>query len=179
MRPSRSIAAFLMLLALAPARAEAPAEDRFAAVRFLLGEWEGSASGQAGTGTVVRRYELVLGDRFVRETNVSTYPPQEANPKGEVHEHVGYFSHDKARKTVVLRQFHQEGFVNQYALAPESTATRVVFHSERFENFSNEWRARESYDVLGPDEFVETFELAPPGKPFEIYSRNHLRRVRR
>lgn len=30
--------------------------------------------------------------------------------------------------------------------------------------------ARETYKILGPDEFVEVFELAEPGKNFEVYS---------
>jgi hypothetical protein len=30
--------------------------------------------------------------------------------------------------------------------------------------------------VISPDEFVETFELAAPGKQFQVYSRNHFRR---
>lgn len=161
-------------------RVEATRDDEGTApMRFLLGEWEGTTSGESGEGTVSRRYETVLGDRFVRETDVSTYPPQEANPKGGVHEHVGYLSYDGARATVVLRQFQPEGFVHQYAMSPESTATKFVFASERFENFSNAWRARESFEVLGPDEFVETFELAAPGKPFETYGRSHFKRVKR
>ncbi|MND02594.1 hypothetical protein D3C83_220290 [compost metagenome] len=53
----------------------------------------------------------------------------------------------------------------------------MVFDSESFENFDNSWKARETYDFVSPDEFVETFELAPPGKPFEVYSRNRFRRV--
>jgi hypothetical protein len=38
--------------------------------------------------------------------------------------------------------------------------------------------ARETFVVLGPDEFEEVFELAGPGKPFELYSRARLKRVR-
>ena len=52
-----------------------------------------------------------------------------------------------------------------------------IFESEHFENFNNSWKAKETYEVVSNDEFIETFELAPPGKPFEIYSRNHLKRV--
>lgn len=36
---------------------------------------------------------------------------------------------------------------------------------------------RETYIVLGPDEFVERFELAEPGKDFGLYSQSRLRRV--
>ncbi len=173
---------WLLLIAVsclaASGNAHSPASDPLAPVRFLLGEWTGTAAGQAGEGTLTRRYEFVLNQRFIHETSTSTYPPQERNPNGEVHEHLGLLSYDNARKLIVLRQFHVEGFVNQYVFSPASaTATRVVFESEIFENFSNEWRARETYEILGTDEFIEIFELAPPGKPFEVYSRNHLRRV--
>lgn len=36
----------------------------------------------------------------------------------------------------------------------------------------------ETYDVISNDEFVETFELAPSGKELQLYSRNHLKRLR-
>lgn len=167
----------LGLLSLA-INAAAPAPDPWTAVRFLVGEWKGTAIGEPGEGTVTRQYEFILANQFIRETNTSTYRANEKNKTGEVHEHLGFISYDKSRKLLVMRQFHEEGFVNQYALSPTTaTATKVVFESERFENFSNEWRARETYDILGPDEFIETFELAPPGKPFEVYSKNHFHRA--
>jgi hypothetical protein len=39
-------------------------------------------------------------------------------------------------------------------------------------------QARESYRVLSPDEFVETFSLAGPGKEFSVYSETRLKRVK-
>ncbi len=154
--------------------------DPWASVRVLIGNWRGTATGQAGEGFVVRSYEFILNQRFIHEKNTSTYPPQEKNRKGEVHEHLSFISYDKARKLLVLRQFHPESFVNQFAFnKAESTATKLVFDSEVFENFSNKWRARETYDLLGPDEFTETFELAPPDKPYQTYSKTHFRRTDR
>ena len=151
--------------------------DPWAPVRFMAGEWHGKAEGRAGDGAVTRRYDFVLGDRYLHERNISTYPPQHRNKKGEVHEHWSFISYDRARKTLVLRQFHVEGFVNQFAMSAEkSSPTKLVFESEAFENFSNKWRARETYELVGQDEFVEIFELAPPDKPFEVYSRNHFKR---
>lgn len=172
-----SVFSLLLLLVFMPSAAQEQAADRWAPIRLLIGSWQGDATGKAGDGSASRQYEFIMRDRFVREVNVSTYPPQERNPKGEVHEHQGFFSFDNARKAIVLRQFHVEGFVNQYVLSVESTADKIIFESEHFENFSNEWRARETYEIIGPDEFTETFELAPPGKPFEIYGKNHFRRV--
>lgn len=75
------------------------------------------------------------------------------------------------------QQFHQEGFVNQYVHVPEeSTALRLVFVSEAFENLDGRWRAREIYEVSGDDAFTETFELAEPGKGFQVYSKTSFRR---
>jgi len=173
-------AAIAFALVFAPlAAAQAPQADPWEPVRFLEGEWRGTATGNAGEGTVTRKYEFVMNGRYLHEKNVSTYPVQEKNKKGEVHEHWSFLSVDRARKTIVMRQFHVEGFVNQYAYAADkSTPARRVFESEGFENFSNKWRARETYEIAGPDEIVEIFELAPPDKPFETYSTNRLKRVR-
>jgi hypothetical protein len=108
--------------------------------------------------------------------NQSTYKPQEKNPKGEVHEDVGMFSFDTARQRLVLRQFHTEGFVNQYVHDPAQTG-KLVFATEAIENIPAGWRARETYLARGADEFEEIFELAGPGKDFELYSHARLKRV--
>jgi len=172
------IALFILTLPLL-GRAEPEGKpDPWLPIRIFVGEWEGTAEGRAGSGTVRRSYGFVLQDRFLYEKNISTYPPQEKNKAGEVHEHWSFFSHDRKRALLVLRQFHQEGFVNWYVMNKEATKPdKLVFDSEGFENFSNRWRARETYDILSNNEFVETFELAAPGKSFETYSRNHFKRV--
>jgi hypothetical protein len=144
----------------------------------LVGRWTGNTEGQPGKGTVEREYERVLGSRFIQIRNRSTYPPQEKNPKGEVHEDIGFFGFDSGRKRLVLRQFHSEGFVNQYVLDPTSTSDRLVFTTEAIENIPAGWRARETYILIGPDQLDEIFELAEPGKEFELYSRNRLTRAR-
>jgi hypothetical protein len=120
---------------------------------------------------------MVLGDRFVEETNRSVYPPQEKNPKGEIHEHRSFFSFDNARKTVVFRQFHQEGFVNQYVLEPTTKPGTLVFVSEALENIPRGYKARETYTLIGADEFEEVFEIAEPGKDFVLYSKARLKRA--
>jgi hypothetical protein len=153
-------------------------EDPWRPIRFMAGDWAGESNGKPGKGTVKRSYRFVLGDRFLHEQNVSTYPPQPANPKGEVHEHWSFFSHDRARKTLVLRQLHQEGFVNQYAMLPQTSAGTAVFESEALENIPVGWKARETYEVISPDEFVETFELASGAGVYEVYSTNRFKRVR-
>jgi hypothetical protein len=173
----RILATLLLSVPVLLAAAE-PARDRWEAVRFMLGHWQGEAQGEPVRGKVERDYALVLGDKFIEEHNTSSYEAREGKP-AEIHHHRGFLSYDKNRKTFMLRHFHEEGFVNLYALNPAvSTPTRLVFESVSFENFSNEWKARETYEVISDDEFVETFELAEPGKEFQLYSRNHFRRMK-
>lgn len=151
------------------------APDPFDAVAFLIGRWEGTSDGQPGKGSVRREYSRALNSRFIRVVNRSEYAPQDRNPKGEIHEDEGFLSYDRARKRLVIRQFHVEGFVNHYIQDPGSS---LVFTSESIENIPAGWRARETYVRRGPDEFEEVFELAEPGKPFEVYSRATLKRVK-
>jgi hypothetical protein len=163
----------------AGATVQEKAHDRWAPLRGFLGAWEGTSSGSSGNGTVHREYRLVLGDRFIEVRNRSIYPKQEKNPKGEIHEDVGYVSLDRARKLFVLRQFHVEGFVNTYTASASSVSPGpIVFTTEAIENIPPDWRARETYRFEGPDELVEVFELAEPGKDFTTYSEAHLKRVR-
>jgi hypothetical protein len=146
-------------------------------LRFLLGSWAGTGSGQPGVSSVDREYRLVLGDRFVEVRNTSTYAPQERNPKGEVHEDRGLISWDRARKRFMMRQFHVESFVIHYvADSLAASADSVVFTSQSIENIPAGYRARETYRILGPDELVERFEMADPGGEFKLYSESRPKR---
>jgi hypothetical protein len=170
------IAALLgFIAAQTPAGSPTPAPDPWAPIRVMEGEWEGESQGNPGKGTVKRAYAFVLNKKFLNETNVSTYPPRPKNPKGEVHHHWSFFSYDRARKTLILRQFHQEGFVNQFAMVQTAMPNTIVFESEALENVPKGWKARETYEIVSPDEFVETFEIASTGG-YEVYSRNRFKR---
>lgn len=152
-------------------------DDPFALLKFFIGKWEGKSNGEAGEGKVKREYKLMYDGKYIEATNKSTYKPQEKNPKGEVHKDLGFFSYDRSRKNLVLRQFHSEGFVNQYVQDSISNNGRFIrFTSEAIENIAPGWRARETYRILGEDEFEEVFELAGPGKEFEVYSSSRLKR---
>jgi hypothetical protein len=148
-------------------------------MRNMVGTWKGASEGQPGKGTYERSYEVVLNKKFIEVKNKSTYPPSKDNPKGEVHEDHGFISYDRGRKTFVLRQFHIEGFVNQYkieSISPDGKS--IVFISESIENIPAGYRAKETYQFVSKDEFNEIFELAEPGKDFEVYSKAVLKRVK-
>jgi hypothetical protein len=161
----------------APSAQGAPSTDPWAPIRRLVGTWEGTSSGVPGRGDVKREIRWALRERFVEIRNASTYPPQERNPAGEAHEDVGFVSFDRRRGVLVLRQFHVEGFVNTYVAEVAKPGGDVVFTTEAIENIAPGWRARETWRMAGEDELVERFELAAPGKGFELYSESRLRRV--
>jgi len=168
----------LVSMASAAMTAQQPTPDNLAVLAPLIGKWTGTSEGQPGNGTVERDYERVLRSRFIRGRNRSTYPPQEKNPKGEIHEDEGLFSFDRARKQIVFRQFHVEGFVTTYVQDAEAKPGTVSFTTESIENIPAGWRARETYVFHGSDDIEEVFELAEAGKPFAIYSRTRLKRVK-
>src|SRR5215211_2129544 len=128
---------------------------------YFIGSWQGSGEGKVGTSRVERKYEFILNSKFIFVRSKSTYDRQEKNPKGEVHEEWGFLSYDRARETFIFRQFHVEGFVNQYVLNELAEDSQTIgFITEGIENIPPGWLARETYRILGPDEFVEVFEIA-------------------
>jgi hypothetical protein len=165
------IAAFLLL--------QTAATDGLGPLRFFVGEWTGTSSGEPGNGMVRRTYELTLNARVLRVENRVVYPPQEKNKQGETHDDIGLITYDRARQRFIYRQAHVEGFVNTYvsdSIPPEVKA--IVFTTESIENIPPGWRARETYLITGPETFVERFELAEPGKDFALYSEAALTRVK-
>jgi len=141
-------------------------------LNFFIGDWAGEGKGEPGAGKYERSYHWVLDKKFIEVNNKSVYPPSEMNKsKGEVHEDIGYISYDGINKIFKLRQFHTEGFVNQYKLDSISADKKsIVFISEAIENIPPGFKARESYILISHDEFIERFEIAEPGKDFELYT---------
>lgn len=170
---------FVPALAIGQAKDAPTADSPWLLLKPFAGRWRGVTQGEPGKGTVERQYQFIFKAKFLRETNTSTYPPQKKNAKGEVHHHFSVFSYDRQRKKIVFRQFHQEGFINQYVLESASPdGKRLVFVTEAIENIPPGWRARETYTVASDNEIAERFELAAPGKEFELYSENRLTRVK-
>jgi hypothetical protein len=171
--------AFVLLASGAGPAAQTPAAapTDLSALTFFLGRWEGTADGQPGKGTATREYVSALRAKIIQARHRGEYPPQPANPKGEIHEDTGIYSFDSGAKVVRFRQYHVEGFVVHYVLEPQVKPGTFVFTSEAIENIPKGYRSRETHVVLGPDQFEEVFELADPGKDFVVYSRTRLKRV--
>lgn len=170
----------LLMAVLLPALLIAQAEkkqDVWAPFKFFVGEWEGKGEGKSGISKVEKNFQFIMNGKYLHLKTRAVFEPQEKNPKGEVHEDWGFFSYDMFRKKFVFRQFHIEGFINQYVLEHISDDGKtLVFDSEQFENAPPGWKARITYKIVDDDTLEESFDLATPGKDLQCYIRNFLKR---
>jgi hypothetical protein len=148
--------------------------DPWAPFRLLVGTWEGAIDGRLGQGVGRRQYQFILDGKFLLSRHSSIRLPQEKSPRGDHHRELGVFSLDRARGTIVFRQFLVEGFVNQYAC--EVDPERIVCTTESVENGAG-MRARDTIEIEDRFHFVETFELASPGQELTVYFTNRWTRT--
>ncbi len=147
--------------------------DQWKEWRPLVGIWEGKSEGRPGIGKARLEVSFVLDARYLKIAGIADYTNKKG---GQHHEDFGFVSYDSSRKTNVFRQFHGEGFVNQYVLTSDPNVGGVIeLTSESCENSPSGWKVRERYTVTG-DTLDHTFESAPPNKPFEIYVHARLSR---
>jgi hypothetical protein len=153
-------------------------EDPWTVLRVFEGKWEGPTTGKPGKGTTTREYRFELNSHFLSQRDKSVYQPADPAAKPLVHEDFGMFSYDSSLKKIVWRQFHSEGFVNEYVLDSVSADGKsLTFLTTRIENLPG-MRAKKLYRIVSADEIEETFWLAQPGKDFEVYTVAHLKRVK-
>lgn len=171
--------ALLIVLMAVPAVAfsQISHDSLWAPMRYFIGSWNGEGSGQLGTGKFERNYQWALNGNFIQVRNKAAYPPQEKSPQGEIHEDLGFISYNQLAKRFTLRQLHVEGTVIEYNLESISPdRKRFVFVSFEIENIPVGWRVREVYQIVSDDEYIETFEMAAPGKDFTVYSKATMKR---
>lgn len=167
----------LIVFVTASAVAQSPQADVWKPLTFFVGVWEGTGKGEAGEAMVEREYKFALNDKFLQVSHRSIYDPKTKNPKGNVHEDVGFFSFDRARKQLVFRQFNSEGFVVQFLVSGSSdNGKTVVLESENNENIPKDMRVRITYKIVSDVEFTETYEIAEPGKDFAAYYTKNFKR---
>jgi len=153
--------------------------DRWEHAQQLLGRWEGPATGRPGTGEQVREYRSILQGRFIQGTDQTQWVPTPEMPAGLFHEDLAVLGWNEATGQLTMRSFHAEGFVHDYRCvdaAPDGS--RLVFEADQVENGPLGMRARETLEFRGPDGLESTFELALPGRDFELYTHEQLRRTR-
>ena len=169
---------FALLFISAAVSAQTTAQiDPWKPLKFFIGVWEGTGKGEAGDSMVEREYKFTLGNKYMQVTARSIYDPKAKLPKGNVHEDLGLFSYDKARKQFVFRQFNAEDFVVQFVVASISDDGKImILESESVENIPKNMRLRVTYKIVSENEFTETYEGSESGKDFAMYYAKDFKR---
>lgn len=143
-------------------------QDVWGALRYLPGKWLGTGEGTPGTSEVTQRFNWILDQKFIYGRTSSMFRPTESHPDGEFHEDWMIFSYDAERKKIILRQFHNEGYVNRYVLEEVSDGGNTLqFVTESVENGPPGMRARLTFNIDSVNKQLDqNFELAMPGKDF-------------
>ena len=175
----RKLPFILILIPVIAFAQEAKKEDVWAPFKYFVGKWEGTGKGQSGVSELQAEAKFVLNNRYLELRGKLVFEPQDKSKKGEVYEDMSFLSYDQIRKKYVLRQFSAPGFVTQYVLdSLPADGKTFVFVSESMENLPPGWKARSTYRILNKNEFHQVFELAGPGKDFEVISESDIRRER-
>jgi len=142
----------------------------------LIGKWKGTGSGfSSSESTVQSEFNWIMNKGFIEVKNHSQFKPTTQNPKGEIHDDWGIISFDSARKKFVFRQFHVEGFVNQYLLNDSlSSKNSFVFETENIENFVPGGTSRFTINIKSDTEIETLFDVGFPGKEMACFGNNQL-----
>ena len=165
---------FVMPLVLLMGQEQEKKPDVWESFQFFIGKWVGTGAGKSGESTLTREYFFKFNKKFIYYTNRAVFKSTEKNKEGEIHEDFGVFSYDSIRKKHIFRQFHGEGFVNQYVAEMSPDGKAYTFASENIENLPPGWKVRYLIKIEGKDKFSERFELAGPGKNFSCLITNQF-----
>ena len=158
------------LLAAAPAPVAAARPDPWAALRFLVGEWEGLGAGTPGQGGGRFSFALDLGDQVLVRRAHSAY----AGKQGPV-VHDDLLVVHAGEGGLRARYWDNEGHVIDYAVAASPDGKVVTFVSAPGKGP----RFRLTYQRLEGDRVMVRFAVAPLGEPeaFRTYVEGESRRL--
>ena len=161
--------------------AEIFAQDNpFEVLDFLVGTWGGNGTGFGNEGSTIQsEFRYIMDGKYLQVMNESRFEPTETKPAGDYHLDMGMISYDTYREKLVYRQFHNEGYVNQYILKIDlSNDTDLVFESETIENFPRGGVARWTIRKLSENEIETIFDVAMPDELFVCLGTNKLEKIK-
>src|SRR5262249_48734369 len=131
--------------------------DRFASLRFLLGDWTAIDTPAGETGAFT--FRTAVQDRVIVRTNQADYAATADRPASRYDDMLIVYSENGSLKA---DYFDSEGHVIRYAGVTNGANTAVVFTSEPN---AREPRYRLTYRAGADGILNGSFEVAPPGSP--------------
>lgn len=144
----------------------------------LVGKWDGTGEGFGNAKSKISaEYTWLMNEQFIEMKHRSVFDPTLQNPEGEVHEDVGMISYDQAENKIIFRQYHTEGYMNEYVLNDSlSTSEVLVFETRKIENFVPGGKARFTIKIISDSEIETVFDVGFPGKEMACFGTNHLKK---
>lgn len=161
-----------LLFALAVPAPAAPAEDVFAPLQFLVGDWVGTGGGGPGEGGGEFSFRFDLQNKILVRKSYAEYPAQNGRPASR-HDDLTIVYQDSDAKALRAIYFDSENHTIPYSV--EAIQGGVRFVSDRV---PTEPRYRLIYRQAGDGVVTLDFEIAPPGQPeaFASYIKSRVRR---
>jgi len=157
------------------------ADDSFAPIRFLAGNWQGTGSGAGGPSAVVHSFEDALGGKFIRWDSRAVFPNENKSGAQTTREALGLFSYDPDHDRIALRRFLPDGTVHALVLTSaenvgDERRVALVFMSQHAEGDEGE-RARLTATATAAGKVRIVYEQAAPNGEFMVYRRQDLRKL--
>lgn len=145
-------------------------------LNFLMGEWIGTGSGFGNEkSNIESSFQLIMDGKYIEVKNESRFEATDKKLQGEYHIDKGFISFDKIRKSIIFRQFNNEGYVNQYILNDSlSNDSLLVFDTEIIENFVHGGKARWTIKKITENNIETTFNVSFPNKGYTCFGTNNL-----
>ena len=151
-----------------------PAPPDFSALDWLLGEWTGKTLPNSPAGDLHLSISLDLEKHFlIFRGEVSLAATQTVPATKE--SWLGILSADPGGVGFTLQVFSSMGFITRYRVTVEGPQVRL--NPEGGDRPPPEWLFRRVLERIGPGEFTETVQVAPPAKPFFDYYSAKFARV--
>ncbi len=153
----------VFLIAATASGAEAD-RDSWAPFRFLMGEWTGEGTGQAGQFSGSFVFQPELGGKVLVRRNRVERARQPEHPAAAHEDLMVVYPAEKDRLAQAL-YWDDEGHAVKYTVEPSPDSKSLVFLGEIA---PSQPRYRLGYKDLGDDLLGIEFAMAPPGKPQEF-----------
>lgn len=149
--------------------------DAWHAFKPLIGQWRGEGLGFGSVSDVVHEWAFTLQERFLwlRTKSVT----RGKGGAGEVHEDIGFLSHDKDRSAFVFRQFLSEGYVNTFDVSVGKGDRLAIVFVPRESESAGGMRPQMQLKFLSDTEYEMVLDLATPGKDFSPCQRMRMKKA--
>ena len=150
-----------ILIAFAHSSGAQTAPTTWGALDFLLGEWVGEGSSEAGQGSGAASFHLDLQKRVIVRTSHAEYPAAKGKA-AYVHDDLMIIYRESEKGPFQAIFFDNEGHVIRYGIQISPDEKSIEFLSETSPGSPT---FRLTYTKTGADGLVLKLEMAPPGKP--------------